>query len=636
MIRRERRFYMAAVIITALSLVALILNGIFSLLKTEEVLRTISMSEMLISRNNILLLEEASRREDADADIAALASGSADLLEEAMGTDSILLYGDGSVYFGISPEEMVARGISEKLQKKLFEKALEMMKEHQASATVRYRQNFYGITMCRISEKENWYLCSIENGGELADLAFRSLFGQLVAETAIVLVLIIYFTRLWKKEKEAVTEGRRQQNFLMNMSHSVRTPLNAMAGYVKLLEKEEISAAGRSALGRMDTAMEEMTEALGKIQKSRRDPGEYLTSGTQNNGGEKRKVLIVDDNEQNLFVLQGLLKDYCPEVVAAHSGVEALEILEDDAVLYNGNVYALIFMDYMMPEMDGIETSRRVHRMNGGIYRKLPIVALTANAVEGMPEKFRKAGMYMTLTKPVDVNVLDRVMSAYVPKERIYAGVLRRQKSRTGAAQDLFAKLTEQGMEPEEALDRLGGNLEDYRSIAEMITTGLQGKYDDLTALLGRGDITAYRIGVHALKSNAYTIGAVSLGDRAAGLEALSALKDPNVSKIVSAHAEMAGDVRTCIEAFEEFIAESAPENEEKARKEGPDARTFEEAVEEIIGHLEAYDKKEAARCLKELLENELEGMQRQRLEESLKKIEKYDYDGAISALHAE
>jgi CheY-like chemotaxis protein len=116
------------------------------------------------------------------------------------------------------------------------------------------------------------------------------------------------------------------------------------------------------------------------------------------------KVLIVDDVETNLYVAEGLLKPYGINITTALSGYEAIEIIN------SGSTFDLIFMDHMMPEMDGIETVMKIREMG----YKLPIAALTANAIVENETIFKDSGFDDYISKPIDVRELDRVLIKFV------------------------------------------------------------------------------------------------------------------------------------------------------------------------------------------------------------------------------
>jgi PAS domain S-box-containing protein len=120
------------------------------------------------------------------------------------------------------------------------------------------------------------------------------------------------------------------------------------------------------------------------------------------------RVLVVDDVEINLYIAKGLLEPYGMHVETAASGVEAIEKIHD------GNVYDIVFMDHMMPGMDGMQATNILR--NSGYTR--PIVALTANAISGQAEMFLANGFDRFISKPIDSRVLDHVLTELIHDEK--------------------------------------------------------------------------------------------------------------------------------------------------------------------------------------------------------------------------
>lgn len=119
------------------------------------------------------------------------------------------------------------------------------------------------------------------------------------------------------------------------------------------------------------------------------------------------KLLLVDDNRLNLEIAQSLLKPYQMQIDCVLSGNEAIQ-----AVLVKD--YDMVLMDHMMPEMDGVETLRRIRSLPEEKYRKLPVVVLTANAIDGAREMFLEKGFNGFLTKPIDMAEVDRMLEKWV------------------------------------------------------------------------------------------------------------------------------------------------------------------------------------------------------------------------------
>ena len=123
------------------------------------------------------------------------------------------------------------------------------------------------------------------------------------------------------------------------------------------------------------------------------------------------RILVVDDNEINLVVAEGLLEFYGATISTAKSGMEAVSMVKN-------HDYDIIFMDHMMPEMDGVDTTKRIRSLADPKYQSVPIVALTANVLGDVKSIFIENGMNDFLAKPMDVLELERVLRELLPKEK--------------------------------------------------------------------------------------------------------------------------------------------------------------------------------------------------------------------------
>jgi len=122
------------------------------------------------------------------------------------------------------------------------------------------------------------------------------------------------------------------------------------------------------------------------------------------------KILIVDDVDMNLKVAQGLLKPLHMQIDTANSGAKAIEMIDEKH-------YDLIFMDHMMPEMDGIEATHRIRQYEDEYHQNIPIIALTANAIQGVKEEFLNAGMNDFVSKPIAIKDIVEALKKWLPKE---------------------------------------------------------------------------------------------------------------------------------------------------------------------------------------------------------------------------
>lgn len=123
-------------------------------------------------------------------------------------------------------------------------------------------------------------------------------------------------------------------------------------------------------------------------------------------------IMVVDDNFTNLNVASALLRKYEANVITASSGQECLRLLEENAV-------DMIFLDYMMPEMNGIDTLNCIRKLPEQKYKDLPIVALTANVISGAREMFIEAGFNDFISKPIVVDKIEKSIRAFLPEEHI-------------------------------------------------------------------------------------------------------------------------------------------------------------------------------------------------------------------------
>ncbi len=132
-------------------------------------------------------------------------------------------------------------------------------------------------------------------------------------------------------------------------------------------------------------------------------------------------VLVVDDNEMNLLVAKKLLRETKIQVDLAKSGKECLELTKQ-------HFYNVIFMDHMMPEMDGVETLSRVRQQENGLCREVPVIALTANVTAGAEQIYQEKGFQNYLAKPISSSLLEAVLLKYLPKELVEYNAVETQE----------------------------------------------------------------------------------------------------------------------------------------------------------------------------------------------------------------
>lgn len=219
------------------------------------------------------------------------------------------------------------------------------------------------------------------------------------------------------------------------------------------------------------------------------------------------RVLIVDDNEMNLKVAVGLLEPLQMQIDTAESGKQALEMIGE-------NRYHLIFMDHMMPVMDGIETTKRIRAMQNEWCQNVPIIALTANVLLDVREKFREAGMDDFAAKPIDMEDIARKIKQWLPR-----GLICHEESACGEHGDAQAALeTAEVKEPLGNIDRAEGirccgTEKLWQELLGDFYRLIDTKSHKIEQCVADGMIRDYTIEVHALKNTARMIGDAQLSE---------------------------------------------------------------------------------------------------------------------------
>jgi signal transduction histidine kinase/CheY-like chemotaxis protein/HPt (histidine-containing phosphotransfer) domain-containing protein len=222
-------------------------------------------------------------------------------------------------------------------------------------------------------------------------------------------------------------------------------------------------------------------------------------------------VLIVDDVETNLYVAEGLLAPYELKLETASSGFEAIEKIE------NGNVYDIIFMDHMMPKMDGIETAKIIR----GLGYTAPIVALTANAITGQAEIFLSNGFDGFITKPIDIRQLNSSLNRFIRDKQKPEIIEKARKLKS--EKDIISNKENKVKTGSQLAEIITRDIEKSLSIIQTIK--LDNNIDET-------NLQTYIINVHSMKSVLANIGEINLSDTAKKLE--MAGKERNFSALIT------------------------------------------------------------------------------------------------------
>ncbi len=225
---------------------------------------------------------------------------------------------------------------------------------------------------------------------------------------------------------------------------------------------------------------------------------------------EKANILLVDDNEMNIKVALGLLEPLHMQFDTASNGKQALEMAQKKQ-------YDLIFMDHMMPVMDGIEAVQRLRQMQDSPCQNVPVIALTANAIVDAKAGFLKAGMNDFISKPIKLKEICAVIRKYLPAELITETEENRTnlfiKEQPEIAEEEIRRLESAGLDVAEGI-RNSGSLELFLNLLGDFYKLIDLKATKIEKCLADGMIRDYTIEVHALKNTARMIGAVQLSEQ--------------------------------------------------------------------------------------------------------------------------
>lgn len=232
------------------------------------------------------------------------------------------------------------------------------------------------------------------------------------------------------------------------------------------------------------------------------------------------RILAVDDMLTNLRVVQGLLRHTDIVIDTATSGFDALKLISQ-------NVYDLILMDHIMPEMDGMVTMSKIQQMENNPNKDTPVIMVSANAIEGIRETYIEAGFADYMFKPIQGNELELMIEKYLPKDKILYGELKQLKTTEG--NDI---VVEEGLDFKVAMSYCSEDVELWNVLKETFCE------DDKTKILAQNfrenNWDNYRVNAHGIKSAAKSIGAVEISEMAKALE--YAVKNEDIEYIKLNH----------------------------------------------------------------------------------------------------
>jgi PAS domain S-box-containing protein len=342
------------------------------------------------------------------------------------------------------------------------------------------------------------------------------------------------------------------------------------------------------------------------------------------------KVLIVDDVPINLDVAKGLMLPYGLTIDCAESGEEALEKIRQEKPKYD-----IVFMDHMMPGMDGIEATRIIREMETDYAKNLPVVALTANALAGNREMFLANGFNGFISKPIDIMQLDAVLRQWIPKpDRTALQLMEHtEKDRENAKpllprQELLKGKILEGVDLVAGIECCNGE-EAYLDVLRSYATHTPDLLEQMLQV-SRENLEDYVITVHGLKGASYGIRADATGRRAESLE--QAARAGHFEMVRAGNVSFVATVKDLLSRLEELLAGISSESTRgRERVAGPDSALLTELLEackhyksllmeEILTELERYEY-ETGNELIQWLREQLNALEYETIRERLENL---------------
>lgn len=375
----------------------------------------------------------------------------------------------------------------------------------------------------------------IKSEGDIATLEFR------ISDTGVGIKV---------EEQKTLFESFSQVDRKVNYGvEGTGLGLAIVKGYVSLMNGS-VSVESEYGKGSVFTAVIEQ-RIVDATPMERFDGKEVCEAEDFKLGGMRvldTHVLVVDDNLINLKVAGSALEYYGLSVDTASSGQEAIELCRE-------RQYNIVFMDQMMPQMDGIETMHEIRKLGdryaaGG---ECKIVVLTANAIAGVREQLVKQGFDEYLGKPMNFKQLERIFVKFLPEERITMEHSKDRERMQEQEELEIQKLKEMlQLEVEQGITFCGGHLEDYLKILQMTYGNGEQMLKELQCLQKQQDYANYTIKIHGTKSTSLNIGARGVSEMAkaqekAGKEGDYAYIDAHIDEFCDEYRQLLIRIRSVL-----------------------------------------------------------------------------------------
>lgn len=342
------------------------------------------------------------------------------------------------------------------------------------------------------------------------------------------------------------------------------------------------------------------------------------------------KVLVVDDNEANLKVAKGLMGQYKLSVRTCTSGKAALDILETD------KSFDILFIDHMMPEMDGVELTKILRSSNDDYLKYVPIIALTANAIKGVSEMFLANGFTEYLSKPIDTERLGEVLNKWIPENKKEEAmeeeesVADKNQAVDDNEENLLNMLRQvENVDYDKAMTLCGKSEDILLSVIEVYVKSYSQIKERIDSTYAKEDLKNYAIEVHGVKSSSRSIGNDVLGEMAYRLEIEA--KDGNIAYVKENHSEFVMKYEQFVGKLKEIVDKL--KTEEKIEKVKFSKEEMLSMINECISLYDEFETTKAEEVLKKLQCAECDENIMNLINDAIDSAELFDFDEVTKIL---
>lgn len=337
-------------------------------------------------------------------------------------------------------------------------------------------------------------------------------------------------------------------------------------------------------------------------------------------------ALAVDDNAVNLMVVSNILQQYDIEVDEVDSGKVAIQ-------KYYGNEYDLIFMDYLMPDMDGVETTKNMRNLNKKV--NPVIIALSANVNRDIKEKFEQAGADYVMAKPLELKELSQVLRMYLPAYKILEKETIIQENRDEITFEALKSVLKEvdSLNLESGLVYMAGSVENYVRVLKVCCENVTEQINHIKAAYQLISVNDLRIYFHSLKGIFLNVGAEKLSELSKTMEQASINGDneyvyENIENYIETIEIFRNKLQMALSLYKNILASTIPEEKYQPMEQ----EEYKEKIEVLLESIRRFEFNESSELAEQLILSS-KGTNRKLLEEAYEQVQQFQYEKAVELL---